>query len=179
MGDSLPPAQPVTDLSKLVLESYQAEYRELADNWRTLDTKAQGVTGISGLFLAAAFAFVRDGAGQLWCLEKVALVLAIVALVGAVAVAVFALRVRVVSLPPIGEQFAELVNDVLKADGAELAERLPALVNDQSEEWRKTNIEIASHNSQKAGLLRWAVSLLLAAAVLVGALAIAAIIFDR
>jgi len=169
------PAAPGTQrdaLAKLVLESHQAEYRELSENWRLLDTKAQGATAIGGVFLAAAFAFARDGASQLVVCQKALLTIAIVCLVGSVVLAVLALRVRGSALPPIGEQFEDLVNDILRAPTEEHAARLQGMTRDQARLWKEASVEAASHNENKANLLRWSVSVLLIAIVAVAALAI-------
>lgn len=155
------------DLGRRVLESYRAEYAELSDVWRTLDTKAQGATAIAGIFLAAAFSFAKDAAGRITPLQSGLLALAIGSLLASITLAILALRVRVVSLPPIGEQLEELVNDVLGADEVELPDRLPALVRDESKLWKAACRDVAAHNGSKAALLRGSVIALLASAVIV------------
>ena len=48
------------DLHQKVLDPYQAEYKDLFDAWKNIETKAQGAATTSGIFLAAAFAFARE-----------------------------------------------------------------------------------------------------------------------
>ena len=167
-----PSEQQSTDLGRLILDSHQAEYKELSDNWRSLDAKAQGMTAIAGVFLAAAFAIARDAGTTMTPCQKVLLVLAIVALMSCVLLAVLALRVRFTSLPPIGEQFEGLVADIRDLGPDQLAPRIAALVNDQSKLWKEATQEVCTHNESKAGFLRGAVTALLVAALLVSALTI-------
>jgi hypothetical protein len=49
-----------SDLPRLALENYREEYRDLSETWRSLDTKAQGLGAIAGIFLAALFAWARE-----------------------------------------------------------------------------------------------------------------------
>jgi hypothetical protein len=176
MSDQPAPEHPATALGKLVLESHRAEYKELSENWRILDTKAQGATAISGIFLAAAFSIARDASGKMVLCEKVLLILAIASLVTSITLAVLALWVRSVSLPPIGEQFEDLVADLPRADLTELPSRLPALVQDESRLWKEASKEVSLHNESKARLLRASVTALLVAAIIVSALTIWAIL---
>jgi hypothetical protein len=140
----------------MVLDSYREEYRELSDNWRSLDTKAQGTAAIAGIFLAAALAFVRELAKGLASFDRALLVLAITTLFLVVLLAVFAMKVRQVEMAPNGEDFERMTDDLLSPELLhELPTRLPALVRDRAKVWRQVNAKVAEQNGRKAELLSW------------------------
>ncbi len=154
------------------LQSYRDEYKELSDTWRHVEGKAQGTITVSGIFLAAAFAFVRDltGAGT-GLLEKSILAVAVGMLTATVILAVLSLRVREVVAPPLGESLDEMITDLSGVtDAAEIAERLPRFVGDQLQMWKNANEAVDQVTKGKAGLVAWAQRLLLLAIALVAVL---------
>ena len=154
------------------LQSYRDEYKELSDTWRHVEGKAQGTITVAGIFLAAAFAFVRDltGAGT-GLLEKSILAVAVGLLTATVILAVLSLRVREVVAPPLGENLDELITDLSSVrDAEEIAERLPRFVGDQLSMWRSANEEVDRLTKSKAGLVALAQKLLLVAIGLVALL---------
>lgn len=147
------------DLSESLLEatlvSYREEYRELSEIWRHLDDKAQGTVAIAGIFLAAVFAFVQSmtslrqsiGTGTL-------LVGAVLLLVTSIVFAVLSLRVRKVSVAPLGEEFEKLILDILGIeDEQERTARVPNLLRDQIRLWRAVNDDVHKENMNKASLV--------------------------
>lgn len=154
------------------LQSYRDEYKELSDTWRHVEGKAQGTITVSGIFLAAAFAFVRDltGAGT-GLLEKSVLAVAVGTLTATVILAVLSLRVREVVAPPLGESLDEMITDLSGlTHAAEIAERLPRFIGDQLEMWKNANEAVDRVNKGKAGLVAWAQRLLLLSIGLVAVL---------
>src|SRR5919109_4903212 len=79
-------------------------YREGAEIWKTLETKAQGLITTAGLFLAAAFAFSREP--SLLTLTKVILLVTLVCLVWAILAALAVLRAAEFQLPDAGDAVA-------------------------------------------------------------------------
>jgi hypothetical protein len=123
-----------TELLQASLSAYTSGYRVLADDWRNLDTKAQGTVAIAGVFLAGAFGFVKsitDRKPQIegsvavvsrFCListekcvakgtvESGLLALAVVGLFSAILLAVLSLRVRSIRSPS-GEEVDTMARD--------------------------------------------------------------------
>jgi hypothetical protein len=164
-----------SDLPRLALESYREEYRDLSETWRSLDTKAQGLGAIAGIFLAALFAWARELPPTFGRCERFLVVGSILLLVGAIAAAVFALRVRKVAAPPLGEETAQMVTDILQKQNAdELGERLTAFYNDQITSWKDTNMDMRKHAHSKASRIEFAEATLLLAAVFAALLSILA-----
>lgn len=147
------------------LEAYREEHRDLNETWRHLDSKAQGTAAIAGIFLAAAFVFVREINAikpSVWI--RHGLVLAIGCLVTSVAMAVLALRIRQVSTAPLGAPVGELAEDLMTiADDAERAARMPAFLRDQARPWKEINDDIRAANENKAMYVSRAQGWLLAA----------------
>lgn len=171
------PEQPTSfsDLSRLALESYREEYRDLSETWRSLDTKAQGLGAIAGIFLAALFAWARELPVTLGRCEHWLVVGSILLLVGTILAVVLALRVRRVAAPPLGEETAQMVTDILRKQSAdELGERLAAFYHDQITAWKDTNRDMRQHADSKASRIGFAQATVLLAGVFAAVLSILA-----
>lgn len=160
---------------KATLEAYREEHRDINEAWRQLDAKAQGTAAIAGVFLAAAFVFVREINSlkpSLW--TRAGLVVAIGCLVTSVALAVVAMRVRQVSAAPLGEPVEQLAEDLMAvADEAERLARMPAFVRDQVAPWKEVNEELRKAIQSKAESVSRAQLWLLAA---IGAVAVVTVL---
>lgn len=168
MSDSVPFR---VELLKVALDSYREEYKEVWETWRSLDAKAQGSGAIAGVFLAAGLAWARDIPPDLAAPGRWLLGLALLAVVVAVAGTVFAMQVRTVQAPPLGDETADMVKDLLNAEpGDDQASRLAGFYADQASTWKDTNADMQRKNLWKAGWLRIAQFSLLVAAVLVAML---------
>ena len=167
----------VSELHRLALDTYREEYRDLSETWKNLDTKAQGMGAIAGIFLAAVFAWAREMPASFAMSLRLMVVASIALLVVSVSAAVLGLHVRQVASPPLGQETAEMVRDILgKQRPDEAPERLIALCNDQITAWNDTNRNMAEHSRRKAGRIAVAQAALLLAAVLVASLSILAIL---
>jgi hypothetical protein len=167
----------LSDLPRLALEAYREEYRDLSETWRSLDTKAQGLAAIAGIFLAALFAWARKVPASFGLWERRLVVAGIVVLVAAIVAAVLALEVRMVAAPPLGEETADMVSDILKKQKAdEVQERIAGFYNDQITAWRDTNKDMAEESHSKASRVVFGQAALLLAAVVVAILAIPALL---
>ncbi|MBE3065372.1 MAG: hypothetical protein IMZ69_10200, partial [Spirochaetes bacterium] len=153
------------------------EYRDLSDTWRNLDTKAQGLGAIAGIFLAAVFAWTRDLPSNFGRWERLQIVANILFLLSAIIATVLALLVRRVTAPPFGDETAEMVTEILaKQKPEELQQRLDGFFGDQMKAWKDTNKELLQHSQSKALRLVVGQVTLVVAAVLVAALAMVAIV---
>ena len=127
------------------VESYREEYRELAQDWHALDTKAQGSIAVAGIFLAGTFAFIRnltatDATGFL-----VLLVVTVIALLAAVLFGILALRIREVLVPPLGEQYKTLVDDLARAGDLDTNDdRFTNFLNDECGRWHEAGARATS-----------------------------------
>src|SRR5712664_36470 len=101
-------------LCQTALEAFREDYEKLTDTWRTLENKAQGNVAIAGIFIAGAFAFIREISKGTHLYEKILLLLALISLVMAVILSIWTLRIRLVAVPLLGKNVHRLVNDLLR-----------------------------------------------------------------
>ena len=161
--------QPTTHKYKLLeaaLASYREEYRDLADDWKGLETKAQGSVAVAGIFLAALFAFVRELTANSGPLESVLLAVAVLTLLVSVGYAIAALRIRDIAASPLGKHLKPLVQHLLATPDLEAnPDRATNFLNDHIRMWHETNENMHHENDRKAGhVLRSQVCLMAAIA---------------
>lgn len=166
-------------LLKLVIESYRDGYKELADAWRNLETKAQGNIAISGIFIGGVFAYIQKVDPQLQLNEKVLLGLAAFFLVVSVIFSVISLKIRTVPAPPLGGFVDKLVTDLIECaeDDGDLITRIPALCYDQISGWRDVEIKVVESIRLKARSLKGAQIFLTVAILTVGLLTLLKIFY--
>lgn len=166
-------------LLKLVIESYRDGYKELADEWRSLESKAQGNIAISGIFIGGVFAYIQKVDPQLQQVEQILLGVAAFLLVVSVIFSVVALRIRSVPAPPVGGFVDKLVTDLLECakDDGDLITRIPALCYDQIGGWRDVEIKVTESIRLKARSLKGAQASLTVAILTVGLLTLLKIFY--
>ena len=157
---------------KFAFDRVTSEYTELSDVWKQVDTKAQATATIAGIFMAAAFAFVRNAAFQLTSTEKVLLSALLVLLLASISVAVRAMLIREVPMPPEPEAVAKMVEELLTQPETEYEERHASLLADTVNAWIPVNRELRSTVTSKASGVAWAQGALLLAALVMAALII-------
>ncbi len=151
---------------ELILKAYEAEYKEHVDNWRLIETKSQGTAAVAGVFLAAAFAYVRTLEPEdMSRLETYALIGTVALLVATVVRAIAALRVTQVEAPPSGDEIDRVVTAYNELDEKQRGERLDDLYGTQLKVWKHANETLHEANSKKAELLADAQTLLTIAAI--------------
>lgn len=176
---------------QVVLDAYRTGYATLADDWRNLDTKAQGTVTIAGIFLAGVFGFVKTLSerktvvvGSLkaipdlciplvnYCasratVENVLLAIGVVGLFIAVLLAVLALRVRFIPAP-FGDQVDKMAKDVIcLLDTEPTRDTKTEFLNQQTVAWREALDGIVVAYTQKATKLAWAQGALVGGATIV------------
>lgn len=154
----------------------QSEYDELTDSWRQVDAKAQATTAIAGVFMAAAFAFVRNSALGLGTAEKLILLALVIVLIASIMVSIRAMLVRLVPVPPTSEAVAQMITELLETPPEEHVERHAALVADTINAWIPVNRQLRVDLADKAGRLAIAQRCLLGAAVLMALLTVVAVV---
>jgi hypothetical protein len=148
-----------TDLLQASLSAYTAGYKVLADEWKNIDTKAQGTVAIAGVFLAGAFGFVKSLADRKpqmqgnveiitsFCvastnvcvakqaIESLLLGSAVVALFAAVLLAVLTLRVRLIQSPS-GDEVNKMARDAASLIGTPEEAEVPSrFIVEQRDLW--------------------------------------------
>jgi len=134
-----------------VVNGYREEYAELSETWRHIDGKAQVTASISGVFLAAIFAFIRDIKSVIPSeLMRIGMQFTIIILMLSVVFAVLALWIRNVSTAPLGQPLDEITKDFLSVPEKERELRVYDFMRDQIEPWPEINQEIHKKNISKA-----------------------------
>jgi len=131
--------------------SFQEEYKDLYDTWKSIDGKAQATATIAGIFLAAAFAIARDVPATFLPYQRTILVVAIVLLVATVCLCLFGLQIRRISSAPIGENSKQLVEDLLPSlTKRDQGERMSRYIKDRFDMWHLANAEFKRKSARKA-----------------------------
>jgi hypothetical protein len=149
-----------------VLEGFKSAYDDSRDNWKTLDTKAQGVVAIAGIFIAGIVSLLKDLPPGEMELPHLLLAFASIDSVGAVLCAAAALRIRPSTLPPAGKGTRDLAVGLLSPDHVPLlAELEMRFVQEQSDGWETSVKSVQGGNDKKANLLAGSQILLLGVVV--------------
>ncbi len=136
--------------------SFQEEYKDLYDTWKSVDSKAQATATIAGIFLAAAFALARDIPATFFMYQRVLLAVSIGLLVITVCLCLIGLQIRRIYAPPIGENSKKLIEDLLpNLTENEKSARLSAFLDDRYSLWEQVNSDF---KAKFVGKTRWVVS---------------------
>jgi hypothetical protein len=147
-----------------LLGAFSDQYKESNETWRALDAKAQATTTVSGIFLAAAFAYARE-IGSLSDFQRWLLVTALLFLLTSVALCLLALRIQEAVAPPLGTFVATGILSLTRLDVVPTEEALDRFFQDRVKEWREAIGTVSSRNARKASLV-WFGQLLLGLAML-------------
>ena len=173
-GDGIAP-KPTDELrfAQEVLTEHRYEYERLLEAWRDLESKAQGVATVSGVFIGVLYAFVRDFDDCTTTLEKVGVSVVLLTLVTAILASLKVLSVRTVIKPPTGGILDRWISNVLyDAPMEEVSERELLLHHDRNRMWKAANEKIAAEHDSKKKWLRFSHWTLVIAAVLLAGLTI-------
>lgn len=169
-------------IQQMALDAYCAEHERLIDNWKGLETKAQGAVTIAGIFIAGVFAFIRDLKSlNMDGARRGLLMAAVTLLVFSVILSILVLSLRTVLVPPTGVEVNRMVTDVcgIKDFGADdvalLAQLKLRVIRERVKLWHKTVASVEQSMRWKVIYLRGAQGLLVLAIVLVVGLTISTI----
>ena len=156
-------------LVEIALERARYEYTELSENWKLIDTKAHATATVSGVFVAAVFAFSQNS--QRPSIEthvKVLILLLITTLAAAVFSSVMCMLARQCKMPPSGKSTREDVNIIVSQDKNEdeLTKDYEAILRRFLNEWIEANDDLERCTNSKANWLSGAQIALIASAVL-------------
>jgi uncharacterized membrane protein len=129
---------------EFALDRMKQEHADLQDTWKQLDSKAQATASIAGVFLAAAFAFVRNSAISLGISERVLLSGGVLLLVAAITFAVVSMRLRASCTPTTGAETLDLVEQILECPADEGAERYVRMLMQILRTWGLANEDMRS-----------------------------------
>jgi hypothetical protein len=165
-----------TKLLQISLQSCVDEYKDVRTIFDKLDTKAQNITAIDGIFLAATLAFLDGGVfGQLDHLNK----FIIISLIGASIVCVlfsilcclYCLQTRKIAAPLKSDKMNKMVNDILEAEEDEhLEERYEIFYRDQIKIWQEKLNDKSMNTDKKAKSVKYGQALLIIAILLMAIL---------
>lgn len=171
------------DFLKFALDHSDKEYALLSDTWKHIDTKAQATATVGGVFLAAAFSFVRNTSLALSETEQWLLCIAVGFLVASIALAVLATLVKPASGPWSSSVVAGMIRDVLSAVDREQAtapadrieQRYIGVLVDSLENSAAANNRLRNELKEKSDLLSSAQKCLLGSAVSIVVLTLVAV----
>jgi len=154
------------------LISYKEEYEEYSDLWHKLDSKAQATISISGIFLAAIFAFIRILSESAACTEKYFLSGSIILLSFTVLCGLGVLWIKSVPCAPYGTAIKEFFDDLLESDQEITPDDIDAFTKDKIDLWENTNNDTYKVITTKGRILLLAHVFLVLAILLVSILTI-------
>ena len=162
--DSVDPTEVEARLRREALASYHDVYRDLAENWRHLDSKAQGTTAIAGVFLAGALALINTLPEDALDSTKIAYTASVVLLTASIALSVWALMIRdYFDVAPWGDSLHKVVEELIDSGEHADPDVLRRHVGTQRKMWSEAVEKIAQINSDKAMTLKWAQGVVFAA----------------
>lgn len=175
---SEPPPAP-REFYEFALGHAKDEHDRLLDAWKQVDSKAQGTAAIAGLFLAAAFAFVRNTGLAITSQEKVLLGVSLFSLVCSIGTSIWVLLLREASSPLNATQVTTMVMDALRMPKEEATERYDALLFDTLDAWQAVTDSLRSQLDSKTRCLGWAQNALLVSTIAVLILTLSALSTGR
>lgn len=107
------------EIVKFVYDSCKEEYKDIYENWKLIDTKAQGNIAISGIFAAGLFAI--SGRVEPSYYLKLLFTCTWVLLLLSISASIAVLLIRKVSMPPFGSEIKDEFDEILSS-GIEITE---------------------------------------------------------
>jgi hypothetical protein len=162
-------------LFKLGLAVAEYEHKQLADDWKLVDAKAQACTAIAGVLLAALMVFVKDvGTSSPSWQHKVLLLCLLVCLAVAILSALKCMLRREVEDPLTADGARAMIDDAFGKPDAERAWRMQS---DVLRSWSIANNDVRKKIvNDKAEWLFRAQASLVAATILAGLQIVAAVL---
>jgi hypothetical protein len=158
------------------IAAYQEQYKDLMDTWKGLETKSQGNIAIAGIFIAGSFAIMKDILPLLHTVERLIFSIALGCLVVSIILSILSLQVREVVEPPLGDKQYDLGRLLITAlNENEFKEQISNALNTQILWWQEAITKAKTVFLLKAGYLRWAQLLIMAAVILITVLMLARI----
>ncbi len=158
---------PLYTLASAVEQRYKEQFSDALENWRGIETKAQGLVAIAGILLAGIFAIVSAESFAAETAVRLALAASIVSLTVGLINAVLVLRMRDMRAPPQAKLLRDMLGDIAKlGDDAINDEVMSSFIQQQFDAWENAVDDMKSHIQSKARDLRVSVFFILAALLL-------------
>lgn len=133
-----------------IIASYESEYKDLCENWKIVETKAQSTLTLSSVMLAAAFAFARELPDSFNVFHKCLFCAAILSLALCVSTAVWSLRIRSLGGPPLGGSAHKILEDLSRRGIYTQEERYFKTLSDN---WKANNDEVSENIDDKSSII--------------------------
>lgn len=150
------------------LSDVQTEHADLWDAWKVVESKAQPIAAVSGIFLAGVFAYLGQLPAGATLIERCLLLSIAVLLIASVILALRAIWVADVASPHTSGSGINEADDVIHASTTdiELDERQDRMLQAAYKRWARACADIRVGLQGKQRLLSGCIWLLCAAAVL-------------
>lgn len=166
-----------------ILATAKGNYAELLQAWSALDQKATNSITISGIFLAAAFSFIKELIKNKSFLERSAVVLVVVLLISAVALSLLALWTRKTEVAHRSTIIRDHVYRVFQLDSGDESEKDELLrvslvaLNTFSKEWDVSSESVSKQLAAKGDFVKLSQIFLFVALLLVSGSIVLKIMF--
>ena len=151
------------DLLQQAVDSCRQEHQDLSSQWANLDSKAQSAITVSGVFLAATLAFIRELTATASDLERILLTATLALLIVSTVFALLVVRLRPIVGAPCGAPLTDMIDDLVSVDDGASPQRLRNFARDHARLWRKANESVSDAVTHKARHLQRAQWLLFGA----------------
>jgi hypothetical protein len=155
-------------LRQTALTEIQAEHADLWDAWKVVESKAQPIAALAGVFLAGVFTYLGQLPANATPLEHYFLLAISVLLVTCAVCALRAIWVADVRSPYLSSVDVDEVGDMLRtsSDASDLANRHERMIQAAVTRWTLACTSLRLELQRKQRLLRWCLGLLGTASVL-------------
>jgi len=149
--------QNLMEVLKQILKSCEDEYNYYNQSFQALDSKANATAGISGILLAATFAFVEQFKTIASNLSLLLLILIILLLILSMSFSVLSMWVKNVKSPPISELLFDDVIGLYKEGGMEvIAKRIDSIYGQHIRNWFPAIGSLKNALNRKGNYLKFA-----------------------
>lgn len=166
----MPPIDANTRLAlrQTALAEVQAEHADLWDAWKVVESKAQPIAALAGVFLAGVFTYLVQLPANATDLEHYVLLAISVLLVACAVCALSAIWVANVRSPYLSSVGVDEVGDMLRAsrDADDLTDRQERMIEAGIARWTQACGGMRQELLRKQRLLRWCLAFLGAASIM-------------
>ena len=156
-----------SDLSKIVLHTYENEYADKTSLWEQVERKAQASIGIAAIMLAACVAAAPQFDASVNSVQMVLFAGLLATLLYSIWLGLKALKIETTEIPPRADDVRQLADETLRfPEKSKLPDLVNGLRHDLLDIWSECNRALGEKHDEKAALVRKSQSAILAAALL-------------
>lgn len=154
------------EMREMALRELQAEHAELWESWKVVESKAQPIAALAGVFLAGVFTYLGQLPPAATKCERWMLLAIAALLVGCAISALSAIWVKSVALPYLSSEGVKEVDDLLRevTDADEMAKRRERMIMAAIDRWTNACARIREGLKRKQDLLTACLVMLCASA---------------